>query len=545
MAIPRTTEEAAAILGVPISATTDEIAARFKKLAQIYHPDLNPTAPSAGLRMTEITAARDLLLSRREPGSGTSHAHADRGPGGQSASSQHSRGRGFTVTPHILDFGTDPRPDVQRRFRIMNRGDTTLLAGIRTRNPAIRVASAVSLIANQTIEVPVRIDISHTTTRPDAFYEDSLSVFGAAVEERVTIRFRTSPETDRADGRADEPGSRRTSESPEDREVTPKSWNLLRRQKRVALGALFTVVLSVVAVSVFFALFFRHAPESDDSVTSDTQSLSTVTDDAPSIEQPAEESTSPVLGSDEVDLANAYALGLILPSVEQMGDIWGGLTNFTRARLSGSGINFEFHTVEDGPNITAEIYESSSDAASALREIAANLESSGWDIQEDEIGDSGIVTGTGDFFWAHFVRDRVLVGLIAFDEAAVRETARSIVRSIDEIRSDGYENQPGTSVGIEIVRSSMLQDLESLRSSLSRLAEPDNAEGFAAAGADLLAVHAECEPRRTLETRDVWQGIASPCLLVLLATDAILSGEDARGAQLVEQAITTLGLSID
>ena len=62
MALPRTRAEASALLGVAHDADTDHINDRHRKLAQIFHPDLNPGVTGAGLHMQEINAARELLL---------------------------------------------------------------------------------------------------------------------------------------------------------------------------------------------------------------------------------------------------------------------------------------------------------------------------------------------------------------------------------------------------------------------------------------------------------------------------------------------------
>jgi DnaJ-class molecular chaperone len=49
------------ILGVPRSATTDEIKKAYRKLVRTSHPDLNPDDPDAEARFKAISAAHDLL----------------------------------------------------------------------------------------------------------------------------------------------------------------------------------------------------------------------------------------------------------------------------------------------------------------------------------------------------------------------------------------------------------------------------------------------------------------------------------------------------
>lgn len=62
MTIPRTRGEASAMLGVAHDAGPTIVNDRHRRLAQLFHPDVNPGVGSAGLRMQEINAARELLL---------------------------------------------------------------------------------------------------------------------------------------------------------------------------------------------------------------------------------------------------------------------------------------------------------------------------------------------------------------------------------------------------------------------------------------------------------------------------------------------------
>src|SRR5881397_2026692 len=50
-----------AVLGVPASATQDEIKKQYRKLAAKHHPDKNPSDPKAAERFKEISEAYQVL----------------------------------------------------------------------------------------------------------------------------------------------------------------------------------------------------------------------------------------------------------------------------------------------------------------------------------------------------------------------------------------------------------------------------------------------------------------------------------------------------
>src|SRR5512146_317275 len=50
-----------AVLGVPASATQDEIKKQYRKLAAKHHPDKNPNDPKAAERFKDISEAYQVL----------------------------------------------------------------------------------------------------------------------------------------------------------------------------------------------------------------------------------------------------------------------------------------------------------------------------------------------------------------------------------------------------------------------------------------------------------------------------------------------------
>src|SRR5262249_39355596 len=55
------TKDYYAVLGVPASATQDEIKKKYRKLAAKHHPDKNPTDPKAAETFKEISEAYQVL----------------------------------------------------------------------------------------------------------------------------------------------------------------------------------------------------------------------------------------------------------------------------------------------------------------------------------------------------------------------------------------------------------------------------------------------------------------------------------------------------
>ena len=55
------TKDFYAVLGVPSTATQDEIKKAYRKLAKKYHPDANASDPKAAERFKEISEANNVL----------------------------------------------------------------------------------------------------------------------------------------------------------------------------------------------------------------------------------------------------------------------------------------------------------------------------------------------------------------------------------------------------------------------------------------------------------------------------------------------------
>src|ERR1044072_1916835 len=55
------TKDYYSVLGIPASATQDEIKKQYRKLAAKHHPDKNPNDPKAAERLKEISEAYQVL----------------------------------------------------------------------------------------------------------------------------------------------------------------------------------------------------------------------------------------------------------------------------------------------------------------------------------------------------------------------------------------------------------------------------------------------------------------------------------------------------
>ena len=73
------------VLGVPRSASDDEVKKAYRKLSRRYHPDANinnPNKEQAEERFKEVQQAYDQIMREREYGSGSSYGYGGFGTGG-------------------------------------------------------------------------------------------------------------------------------------------------------------------------------------------------------------------------------------------------------------------------------------------------------------------------------------------------------------------------------------------------------------------------------------------------------------------------------
>ncbi len=105
MALPQDRAEAAELLGVAADASESLISSRYRTLAQIFHPDLNPNAPSADLRMQELNAARDLLLRGLRPTGSAEDPPQQERPGEQGALQTKEEAQRIRTVMHQMPYG--------------------------------------------------------------------------------------------------------------------------------------------------------------------------------------------------------------------------------------------------------------------------------------------------------------------------------------------------------------------------------------------------------------------------------------------------------
>ncbi|MDD6888402.1 MAG: J domain-containing protein [bacterium] len=101
------------VLGIPSTATDDEVKQAYRRLAKRYHPDANPGDQNAERRMQEINAAYDEIMNRRtNPNAGRSTGYDPFGGfGGAGYSGSRQSGQGadgntyFQAARSYIQFG--------------------------------------------------------------------------------------------------------------------------------------------------------------------------------------------------------------------------------------------------------------------------------------------------------------------------------------------------------------------------------------------------------------------------------------------------------
>ena len=135
------------VLGVPTTATDDEVKKAYRRLAKTYHPDANPGDKRAEQRMKEINAAYDQIIN----GGGASSASYG-GNSGNYGGSSAGYGGGSGGYRSAWESGgyegqsADPRMNAARNYIAFGHYQEALnvLAGIRERDALWYYYSAVA-----------------------------------------------------------------------------------------------------------------------------------------------------------------------------------------------------------------------------------------------------------------------------------------------------------------------------------------------------------------------------------------------------------------
>ena len=87
------------VLGLPKTASADEVKAAYRKLAKKYHPDLNPGSAEAERKMKEVNEAYDMIVNHKyDPNAAGSGGYS-------SGASYSSSSRGYADPFEGFDFG--------------------------------------------------------------------------------------------------------------------------------------------------------------------------------------------------------------------------------------------------------------------------------------------------------------------------------------------------------------------------------------------------------------------------------------------------------
>jgi molecular chaperone DnaJ len=89
------------LLGLPVGATEEEVSKAYRKLAKVYHPDVNHGSPEAAKKMSEINAAYSAIKGGRA-------GQGQAGEGGPGAQGQGSGGANSYGGSDPFGFGFNP-----------------------------------------------------------------------------------------------------------------------------------------------------------------------------------------------------------------------------------------------------------------------------------------------------------------------------------------------------------------------------------------------------------------------------------------------------
>jgi len=89
------------VLGVPSTATDDEVKKAYRKLAKIYHPDANPGDKRAEQKMKEINEAYDMIVNSKASGAGPGRNQYGNPYGGFGGFGGYSQGNTAEEAPYM------------------------------------------------------------------------------------------------------------------------------------------------------------------------------------------------------------------------------------------------------------------------------------------------------------------------------------------------------------------------------------------------------------------------------------------------------------
>ncbi|MBG0813991.1 molecular chaperone DnaJ [Planomonospora sp. ID82291] len=163
-----------AVLGVPKSATAEEIKKAYRKLARQYHPDTNQGSTETETKFKEVTEAYDVLSdAKRRKEYDEARTLFGSGLGGYAGAGGTTRGGGFPFDLGDLFGGTAQQPGAGERIGdifggLFNRGGTTRPGGTTARaRRGQDVESEVTLSFTEAVEgttVSLRLTSSSSCT---------------------------------------------------------------------------------------------------------------------------------------------------------------------------------------------------------------------------------------------------------------------------------------------------------------------------------------------------------------------------------------------